>query len=261
MSTATKKLRIAAFLLALAVGLLVREGRKSAGTEDQSSVVNLVRAVGHLNFRRALKAHSNVTASNSKKANLQTAAVNTPQEANLDTPQEANLDQPAENAALSDSRPRNETRSNPGVGLQATGKEAEDEHWILFLLLRMRNDTVELISSSRSPGVLKAARKGQKVGPIDYDVVTATGESIWSDNIEDPLIERMEFPPAENTVELPKTYFKRSEVEFTLRVPWKREACQLQFYRRQLIESPAGQRVDRRPLSSLTLPSYERSTL
>jgi hypothetical protein len=79
--------------------------------------------------------------------------------------------------------------------------------------------------------------------------------------MEDPLIERTEFPAADNTGALRKTHLKLNEVEFTLRVPWKKEAWQLQFYRRQLIESPAGQQVDRRPLSSLTLPSYERSTL
>jgi hypothetical protein len=253
MSTASKKLRIAALLLALAVGLLVRQGQKSSGTEDQSSVVNLVRTAAHLNLRRTLKAHPNVTASNTRTTNPQTPAAT--------KSQEANLDEPRENAVLSDSRPGNETRSHAAMRPEATGKDAEDEHWILFLFLRMRNDTVELISSSRSPGVLKAARNARKVGPIDYDLVTATGEPIWSGNMEDPLIVRMEFPVAKNTVELKKTNLKLDEVEFTLRVPWKREACQLQFFRRQLNESPAGQQVDRQPIGSLTLPSYERSSL
>ena len=156
MSTAPKKLGIAALLLALAVGLLVRQGQKSSGTEDQSSVVNLVRAVAHLNFRRALKAHPNVTASNTRNSN--------PQPPEATKPQEANLDEPGENAALSDSRLRQETRPNPAVGLESTGKEAEDEHWILFLFLRMRNDTVELISSCRRPGHVKGRAQRQEGG-------------------------------------------------------------------------------------------------
>jgi hypothetical protein len=254
MKTAPKKIRIAVLLLALAVGLLVRQSQKLSGTEDQPSVVNTVRAVAHLNLRRALKAHPSVTASNARTTNPQMPAATKSQEANLDEPQEG--------AVLSDSRPRNEApRCTAAVEPEATGKEGKEEHWILFLSLRMRNDTVELISSCRSQGVLKAARNGKKVGPIDYDIVTATGESIWSENMEDPLIERTEFPVAENIVGLKKNHLKLNEVEFTLRVPWRKEACQLRFYRRQLIESPAGQQVDRRPLSSLTLPSYERSSL
>jgi hypothetical protein len=253
MRTAPKTIRIAALLLALAVGLLVRQGQKSSGTEDQPSVVNLARAVAPLNFRRALKSHPNVTGSNTRRTD--------PQEPAATQSQETNFDEPQENAVFSDSRSRNATRSNAAVGPEASGKDAEDEHWILFLSLRMRNDTVELISSHRCPGVLKAARNARKVGPIDYDLVTATGESIWSENMEDPLIERREYLSDQSTGALKKAHLKLNEVEFTLRVPWKREAWQLQFYRRQLIESPAGQQVDRRPLSSLTLPSYERSSL
>ena len=253
MRTAQKKIRIAALLLALAVGLLVRQGQESSGTEDRSSAVNLVRAVAHLGLRRALKAHPNVTASNTRKSNPPAPAATTSPKANFDVPQQS--------AVLSDSHPRNQIESNAAVEPAATVKNAEDEHWILFLFLRMRNDAVELISSCRCPGVLKAARKGKKAGPIDYDIVTATGESIWSENMEDPSIERREYPADGATGALKKNHLKLNEVEFTLRVPWKKEAWQLQFYRRQLIESPAGQQVERRPLSSLTLPSYERSTL
>lgn len=254
MKTAPKKIRIAFLLLALAVGFLARQSQKLSGTEDEPSVINIVRAVAHLNLRRALKAHPSVTASNARTTNPQTPAATKSEEANLDEPQEG--------AVLSDSRPSTETsRSNAATGQEATEKGEEDEHWILFLFLRMRNDTVELISSCRSPGVLKAARNGKKVGPIDYDMVTALGETILSENMEDPLIERTEYSVAENAGALQKTNFKLNEVEFTLRVPWKKEACQLRFYRRQLIESPAGQQVDRRPLSSLTLPSYQRSSL
>jgi len=254
MKTAPKKIRIALLLLALAVGFLARQSQKLSGTEDEPSVVNIVRAVAHVNLRRALRSHPSFTASNARTTNPQTPAATKSQEANLDEPQEG--------AVLSDSRPRTETlRSNAAMGQEATGKEGEDEHWILFLFLRMRNDTVELISSCRSPGVLKPARNSKKVGPIDYDMVTALGETILSQNMEDPLIERTEYLVAENAGALQKTNLKLNEVEFTLRVPWKREACQLRFYRRELIESPAGQQVDRRPLSSLTLPSYQRSSL
>jgi len=251
--TAPKMIRIAALMLALAVALWVRPGQKSSGTEDQSSLVNLARSVAHLSLRRTLKAHPNVTASNTRKTNPQAPATTQSQSANLDVRQE--------NAVSNDARALSETGPDATVGPQAAVKDAEDEHWILFLSLRMRNDTVELISSSRSPGVLKATRNGRKVGPIDYDLLTATGELIGSENMEDPLMERREYPADENTGALKKAHLKLDEVEFTLRVPWKREAWQLQFYRRQLIESPTGQQVDRRPLGSLTLPSYGRSPL
>ncbi|MEO8428026.1 MAG: hypothetical protein ABI651_13025 [Verrucomicrobiota bacterium] len=253
MRTAQKKVGIAGLLLALAVGLFVRQGPKSSATQDQSSAVNSVRPVAHLNFRRILKTRPNVTASDTKNAN--------PQASSSIESQAANPGEPQQNAVLNDSRPRNETRASAAVGREAIGKEGQDEHWILFLFLRMRNDTIELISSCRSPGVLKTARGARKVGPIDYDIVTATGEPIGSGTMEDPSIERREYPVGENTGALNKTRLKLNEVEFTLRVPWKKEAWQLQFYRRQLIESPAGQQVERRPLSNLTLPSYERSTL
>jgi len=69
MRTSPKQIRIGLLMLALAVGFLVRQSQKLTASEDQPSVVNVMRAVAHLKLRRSLKTHSNLTASNTRKAN------------------------------------------------------------------------------------------------------------------------------------------------------------------------------------------------
>jgi hypothetical protein len=65
----------------------------------------------------------------------------------------------------------------------------------------MRNYTVELIARAV---VRRVTQQWQKVTDR-LRIVTALGEPIVSENMEDPLIERTEFPVAENAVGLKTT--------------------------------------------------------
>lgn len=112
------------------------------------------------------------------------------------------------------------------------GADANNDARIVFLRVRLKADAITLVKATTQPGTLKAPRSPGTKREIQFDLVSNSGAALWSGAMDDPSIERLEYEDPDHPGQIKVKEIKRSEVEFTVRVPWKKEARQVAFYRR-----------------------------
>src|SRR5262245_34470664 len=123
------------------------------------------------------------------------------------------------------------------VGVSELCAQPKEADQIIFLHLRMKDGTLTLVRSATVPGVLKSRRSADKKAPLQLEVETAKGASLWSETMSDPTVRRYEYEDPDNPGLIKSKVVQLNEVEFTVRVPFKKEARRLSFYR---VSQPAA---------------------
>ena len=112
--------------------------------------------------------------------------------------------------------------------LRAQRKEPDQ---ILFLNLRMTNGVITLVNAMPTPGVLKSRRGADKKGPIQLEVETAAGTSLWNETMSDPSVRRYEYEDPDHPGGIISKVVQLNEVQFSVRIPFNKEARRVSFYR------------------------------
>ena len=87
---------------------------------------------------------------------------------------------------------------------------------IVFLHLRIREDTISLEDVTIRNGKLKQSRHDTPTTGMSYQVLTSKGNILWSGVTEDPLIRRYEYEDPLNPGKLKTKLVKLEEATFTI---------------------------------------------
>jgi hypothetical protein len=117
------------------------------------------------------------------------------------------------------------------------------QNQILFLRLRIQNDSITMVRSNVRPGVLKQAMDFSKNGEIEYQCQSAAGLLLLSSVINDPSVRRYEFEDPEQPGALRMKEVKLKDVEFTLRIPFREDIRRVEFFR---VEPPGASNLMRK---------------
>jgi len=144
------------------------------------------------------------------------------------------------------------------LGSMITGALAAETNatpQILFLHLKLKNQTISIIDSATRPGVLKHP---QEAGPDawHFEVVSKAGECVWKAALPDPTIRHLEYEQPAGSGKLTHKTVTLDEPEFTIRVPALSQAKKIDFYRLQPgTASATGEKsLTKIPLGSVLLP-------
>lgn len=138
-------------------------------------------------------------------------------------------------------------------------QEARGEQ-ILFLHLKLTNGVVHLVASTTVAGHLKPGIANEKPGDLHLELVSTNNLPVWSSVVPDPLVRRYEYEDPDHPGQLKVKEVKLDQAEFTVRVPGRTEARQLNIYR---LDQPATQsglassRPTRTLLGTIKLPGPE----
>ena len=119
---------------------------------------------------------------------------------------------------------------------------------ILFLHLRMQDDTIKLVGSNVRSGISKQARDLETITGIEYEFRSSSGLLLWNGVLEDPSIRRYEFEDSMKSGQITTKEVRLKDVEFTLRVPFKKGMSHVEFYRRGFEKSSSGMHKNTRKL-------------
>jgi len=119
---------------------------------------------------------------------------------------------------------------------------------ILFLHLRIQDDTIKLIGSNIRFGVSKRVRDLEIFNGIEYEFRSSDGLLLWNGFLEDPSIRRYEFEDSMKPGQIKTKEVRLKDVEFTLRVPFKKGMNHVEFYRSGVAKSSSGMRKNARKL-------------
>jgi hypothetical protein len=118
-------------------------------------------------------------------------------------------------------------------------QHAAAQEKILFLHLRMHNDSISLTRSTLQPGVVKQAREAQPSSALAYELRSTAGELLGSGSLRDPSIRRLEYEDPLHPGRLIVRIDTLADVEFTLRLPFRKNIQLITFYRNRFDETPA----------------------
>jgi hypothetical protein len=138
-------------------------------------------------------------------------------------------------------------------GASSANAQTPSAAQIVFLHFKIKNDTITLVKSNTRPGVFKQRRGGETRGGIYYEVVSASGKSLWNGAMADPLVQRIEYSDPADSGRIKIKYVTHLEAEFTLRLPFKPEAHRIEFHRVELPVDQTRRKILRRPLGSILL--------
>lgn len=107
---------------------------------------------------------------------------------------------------------------------------AGDKDQILFLHLRLQDDTVTLVKSDTRPGRLKVP-VGSRKGEIILELLASDELVLWSSVIQDLRFRRIEFPDPDHPGALKTKLITSHAAEFTVRLPFHAAARQVRLQR------------------------------
>jgi hypothetical protein len=123
---------------------------------------------------------------------------------------------------------------------------------IVFLKLRREAGAVKLLEVNIRPGRLKPQPAR---GPLEFEVLDASGAAVQSGALKDPSLERLEYEDPANPGHLTVREIRRENPEFTLRIPYHGAARKVRFFLKQ---TPAPGKLaaaaERIALGEITLP-------
>lgn len=97
-----------------------------------------------------------------------------------------------------------------------------------FVRLALTDSTLTLLEASSVPGRLKAPRSRPAPEALTFDVLAA-GRVVWTETLEDPLLERVEY--VDDAGQLRSRIEPRTYAEITLRMPVVAPRQVVQLYR------------------------------
>ena len=100
---------------------------------------------------------------------------------------------------------------------------------IIFLQIEMENDTLKLINSNITQGILKNSRSQTKRPGLYYELKSSTEETLWSGTLDDPLIRRIEFVDDDGNLQSKSVTLLKAT--FTIRVPFTEKNNHILFYK------------------------------
>ena len=140
------------------------------------------------------------------------------------------------------------------IALPAANAQSQSEAQIVFLHVRMKNDTLTLVKSALRPGLVKQRRLVEKAGGIYYEVLSSSGKSLSQGVTADPSQQRLEYEDPDHPGQLKSIHLELKEAEFTLRIPFKPEMHRLELYRMAPAAPASGrQKVVRQLIGSIPL--------
>jgi hypothetical protein len=111
--------------------------------------------------------------------------------------------------------------------------QKDDEGKILFLHLKMKDNTITLEKSTIRSGIVKQKKGVEKKGEIYYELLSSSNSLLWNGEMEDPIVKRFEYEDPDNPGQLKLKVVHLNEAYFTLRVPFKKEINHITFYKRE----------------------------
>ncbi|MGA2800861.1 MAG: hypothetical protein ABSE97_00590 [Verrucomicrobiota bacterium] len=118
-----------------------------------------------------------------------------------------------------------------GLLLSLGAEETQDEK-ILFLHLKITNNVISVVESTAVPGHLKVPIAAEKQGDLYLELIsTNSSVPIWTDVMSDPLVHRYEYEDPDHPGQLKVKEVKVDQADFTIRIPGRKEAKQLNIYR------------------------------
>jgi hypothetical protein len=125
---------------------------------------------------------------------------------------------------------------------------------ILFLRLKVKNQTISLVEATLRPGVLKPGLEGDSTA-LFCELLAEDGTALWKGNMPDPNLRHFEYEDPSNPGQLRRKSVQVSEAEFTLRVPSVPAARRIDFFKVQPGSPGVSlQKLSRTSWGSITLP-------
>jgi hypothetical protein len=118
-----------------------------------------------------------------------------------------------------------------GTGLQGcagpTNAQTQQSDRIGFVRLMITETEVTLLDATSRPGRLKPSRGGAVPQTLAFDVMANGTEVIWSESIEDPLHERVEYVDEEGRLQTRTVQHEHAEVMIRIPVVASRQTINL----------------------------------
>ncbi len=108
---------------------------------------------------------------------------------------------------------------------------------IVFLHLRLKNNAITLLESKTHPGTLKEDRIANSNSGISIEVVSNIGSIIFTNTVHDPSIRHYEFEDPNFPGRMISKEIVQNDVEFFVRIPYKKNAHNARFYRTFILPS------------------------
>jgi len=125
---------------------------------------------------------------------------------------------------------------------------------IVFLHLRLKDNTISLLESNVRPGTLKESRAVNNDIGISLEVLSENGSPIFVNTVNDPSIQHYEYEDPNSSQRLIKKEVIQNDVEFFLRVPYFKDMRRIRFYRTTLLPAQTkSQRLNRLLLGTIEL--------
>jgi hypothetical protein len=115
---------------------------------------------------------------------------------------------------------------------------------ILFLRLRLKDGSISLVSATTAPGMLKTPRGARRPKEFEFVVEEAEGKPVWTVETSDPSVQRLEYADPAHPGVIQVKEVRRTDVEFTVRVPAAPGKRQLVIYRRAGLAGSASQKSE-----------------
>ena len=119
---------------------------------------------------------------------------------------------------------------SPSLAPCTVAAQPKEENVIVFLHLRMKDGQVTLVKSSTAPGVLKTPSE-QPARAIQFTIENAAGAAVWTSTMDDPAVRRLEYTDPDAPGVIKSRIVQLDDVEFTIRVPQRKDGVKLAFYR------------------------------
>ena len=130
------------------------------------------------------------------------------------------------------------------------------QHKILFLRLRIQNDSITLVRSNIRIGLLKRTEDFAKNSGIEYQCQSVTGLVLLSSVMNDPSVQRYEFEDPEQPGMLRMKHVRLNDVEFTLRIPFREDIRRVEFFRVETQgTSPLMRKAARTSIGAIEIPA------
>ena len=117
------------------------------------------------------------------------------------------------------------------LGATALRAAEEAKPGIWFLRLQLKEGAFSLVSATTVPGGLKIPRGAKPSKELQLVVEDAAGKAVWTEEMADPSVERLEYTEAAQPGVLQVKEVRRAQVDFTVRVPAASAKRTLAIYR------------------------------
>lgn len=141
-----------------------------------------------------------------------------------------------------------------GFAAEPVAQEKPVTDRIVFLHLRREAGAVKLINATVRPGRVKPQ---PRAGSLTLEMVTEKGETLFSSEVKDPAVERIEYEDPASPGKIAVRNIPRENAEFTARVPFHAAARSVRFFLRGAAVRPGavGALAERTSLGEVILPA------